>query len=91
MQRNSALLLLTFAAHNLGDTKQLCDYSGLSRPTCTEAINDLMGLGYVKKVKPSDPRFISNKITYVILKLLQLKRKMNVYKNRIIIAVSGNV
>ena len=95
MQRNSALLLLTFAAHNLGDTKQLCDYSGLSRPTCTEAINDLMGLGYVKKVKSSDPRFISNKITYVITKaaakhLCELANKANDYINEVVVKSKSN-
>ena len=95
MQRNSALLLLTFAAHNLGDTKQLCDYSGLSRPTCTEAINDLLGIGFVKKVKPTDPRFENNKITYVITKagakhLCELANKANDYINEVVVKSKSN-
>ncbi len=95
MQRNSALLILTFAAHNIGDTKQLCEYSGLSRPTCTEAINDLLGIGFVKKVKPTDPRFENNKITYVITKagakhLCELANKANDYVNKVITTNSSN-
>lgn len=94
MQRNSALLLLTFASHSLGDTNQLCQHSGLSRPTCTQAINDLLGAGYIKKVKANDPRFVSNKITYVITKaaakhLCELANKANDYINGVVTTNTG--
>lgn len=66
MQRNSALLLITFAVHHIGDTKQLCEYSNLSRPTCSEAIEDLQRLGYVAIIAPPDARFVNNKNTFAI-------------------------
>ena len=69
MNRNSSLLLLTFATYHIGDTKQLCKYSSLSRPTCTEAVSELCGMGYVSLIGPTDPRFVNNKNTYAITKL----------------------
>ena len=69
MNRNSSLLLFTFATRHVGDIKQMCEYTHLSRPTCTEAIAELCGVGYVFLIPASDTRHVSNKNTYAITEL----------------------
>ncbi len=88
MQRNSSLLLITLATHHIGDMKQLCEYSNLSRPTCSEAIEDLQRLGYVAIIVPPDKRFISNKHTYAITHkaseyLCQIANQANDYTSQV--------
>lgn len=87
MQRNSSLLLITLATHHIGDTKQLCEYSNLSRPTCSEAIEDLQRLGYVAIIVPPDARFVNNKHTYAITQkaseyLCQIANQANDYTSQ---------
>lgn len=69
MNRNSSLLLFTFATRHVGDIKQMCEYTNLSRPTCTEAISELCGVGYVFLVPVQDTRHVHNKNTYAISEL----------------------
>ena len=69
MNRNSSLLLFTFATRHVGDIKQMCEYTSLSRPTCTEAISELCGIGYVFLISATDARYVSNKNTYAISEL----------------------
>ncbi len=69
MNRNSALLLFTFATHHAGDIKQMCKLTKLSRPTCTEAISELCGIGYVCLIEINDARFVNNKNIYAITSL----------------------